>query len=249
MDGPWEVIMTNEQHFTLPILAAFLLMGLSALLSSTTFAQENLVYNGDFDLQVPANGTGNGWTSANVGASAWYESGGNYFFILNSSGGVASDPIIEQTITGLVIGEVYLIQGEYRNFYGLTFCNTSALSFGVEVDNQIVLELKYLSDIFSPFEVSFVASATEQTIRFSAERNGSDCDYAIDNIQVYSLNMIFEDGFEGTSVESCTDVILNQDETDVDCGGSVCAGCPFGNACVVDGDCLSGVCNNEGRCQ
>ena len=161
-----------------------------------TFAQENLVYNGTFDLQVPTNGTGGGWTSTNGTGGGWYEVDGNHFFILNSVGELQNDPGIEQTVAGLVIGRGYLIKGEYRNFYGISFCDTSALSFGVEVDGQIVLELNYLSDTFSPFQVKFVASATEQSVRFSAERNGSDCDYAIDNIQVY-LSTIFKDSFEG----------------------------------------------------
>jgi len=121
---------------------------------------------------------------------------GNHFFILNSIGQLQTDPSIEQTITGLVIGETYLVKGEYRNYYGISYCDSSALSFGIDVDGQIVLELKYLSDTFSPFQVNFVASATEQSIRFSAERNGSDCDYAIDNIQVYMVSVIFRDSFE-----------------------------------------------------
>lgn len=164
------------------------------LFCSTTFAQKNLVTNGTFDLQVPNNGAGGGWTADTSGG--WFQEGGNYFFVLNASGDVQTDPSVEQTVTGLVVGEAYLIKGEYRNYYGLHWCNTAALSFGVEVDSQIILELKYLSDIFSPFEVNFIAAATEQTIRFSAERNGSDCDYAVDNIQAYSLNMIFKDSFE-----------------------------------------------------
>lgn len=167
----------------------------AALFCSTTFAQGNLVYNGTFDLQVPTNGTGGGWTSAGNGGG-WYGVDGNYFFILNSIGELQQDPSVEQTVTGLVIGKTYLVKGEYRNFYGISFCDSSALSFGVEVDGQIILELKYLSDTFSLFQVNFVASATEQSIRFSAERNGSDCDYAIDNIQVYMLSVIFTDGFE-----------------------------------------------------
>lgn len=46
-------------------------------------------------------------------------------------------------------------------------------------------------------------------------------------------------GLEG----SCTDGILNQDETDVDCGGNTCARCPTGSACVFGLDCQSGVCD------
>ena len=40
---------------------------------------------------------------------------------------------------------------------------------------------------------------------------------------------------------SCSDTMLNGDETDVDCGGS-CPGCSLGEMCDVDTDCFSRVC-------
>jgi hypothetical protein len=43
---------------------------------------------------------------------------------------------------------------------------------------------------------------------------------------------------------SCTDSELNADETDIDCGGSVCPVCDNGQACVDDGDCLSNFCDD-----
>lgn len=47
---------------------------------------------------------------------------------------------------------------------------------------------------------------------------------------------------------SCNDGIKNGSETSVDCGGSQCAACPTGQACHVNGDCLSGNCVS-GVCQ
>ncbi len=38
---------------------------------------------------------------------------------------------------------------------------------------------------------------------------------------------------------SCTDGLINQDESDVDCGGATCAGCSVGFACRADADCSS----------
>ncbi|RME31561.1 hypothetical protein D6789_02305, partial [Candidatus Woesearchaeota archaeon] len=46
---------------------------------------------------------------------------------------------------------------------------------------------------------------------------------------------------------SCDDGLLNQDETDVDCGGS-CPACDDGEACIVDTDCVSKDCLG-GTCQ
>ncbi len=47
--------------------------------------------------------------------------------------------------------------------------------------------------------------------------------------------------------ESCDDGIQNQDETDIDCGGT-CSPCPVGAQCSQDTDCDSGVCSN-GTCK
>lgn len=45
---------------------------------------------------------------------------------------------------------------------------------------------------------------------------------------------------------TCTDKDLNQDETDVDCGGTVCgATCDLGERCLLDTDCESGACKGK----
>jgi hypothetical protein len=43
----------------------------------------------------------------------------------------------------------------------------------------------------------------------------------------------------------CYDSILNQDETDVDCGGNICERCMPGKTCFVDSDCQIGACANR----
>jgi hypothetical protein len=50
------------------------------------------------------------------------------------------------------------------------------------------------------------------------------------------------DGVCGEPLPTCDDDARNGDETDVDCGGSVCPGCPDGGNCAGDSDCLSGTC-------
>ncbi len=42
---------------------------------------------------------------------------------------------------------------------------------------------------------------------------------------------------------TCVDGVKNQDETDVDCGGSVCSTCALNKKCGFDDDCSSGYCN------
>src|SRR5687767_1775300 len=47
-----------------------------------------------------------------------------------------------------------------------------------------------------------------------------------------------------TPVPSCADRITNNDETDIDCGGS-CRGCEAGQGCRGASDCLSRFCTNQ----
>jgi plastocyanin len=48
---------------------------------------------------------------------------------------------------------------------------------------------------------------------------------------------------------SCLDMMQNGPETDVDCGGPVCAPCDDGEGCMIDGDCVSDFCNpNLSQC-
>ncbi len=48
---------------------------------------------------------------------------------------------------------------------------------------------------------------------------------------------------------TCTDGARNQDETDVYCGGAICGGCGVGAMCAAPGDCRSGLCGDDGRCE
>jgi hypothetical protein len=45
-----------------------------------------------------------------------------------------------------------------------------------------------------------------------------------------------------TTFPTCGDNIVNQDETDVDCGGQLCTPCNTGKRCKVAKDCRSTVC-------
>jgi len=47
-------------------------------------------------------------------------------------------------------------------------------------------------------------------------------------------------------VETCSDVIQNQDETDVDCGGTICPACIEGQICSIDSDCDTNNCEEDG---
>jgi len=51
----------------------------------------------------------------------------------------------------------------------------------------------------------------------------------------------------GAAPSHCTDLILDEGETGLDCGGT-CPACPAGGTCVSNNDCLGGQCTN-GICQ
>jgi len=61
-------------------------------------------------------------------------------------------------------------------------------------------------------------------------------------------SMICDDPTGLCNAPGCGDSVLNGMETDLDCGGGDCIGCADGLDCVVDRDCLSGVCDS-GTCQ
>jgi len=44
---------------------------------------------------------------------------------------------------------------------------------------------------------------------------------------------------------TCSDGLLNGDESDIDCGGAECDGCADGSDCTDGSDCLSGECNDD----
>jgi len=54
------------------------------------------------------------------------------------------------------------------------------------------------------------------------------------------LNVLYK-GSSSITTETCSDGIKNQDETDVDCGGS-CSGCADGLNCSINSDCSSNNC-------
>ena len=56
------------------------------------------------------------------------------------------------------------------------------------------------------------------------------------------------DGSSGKSdVNACADGVRNGDESDIDCGGSVCTRCAIGKSCTRPADCASGACD-AGEC-
>jgi hypothetical protein len=145
------------------------------------------ILNGNFDRPVPSNGAANGWISADINsAGGWHPSGGNPggMFILNAEGLAITDPVLAQVLTGLVEGQIYLIRGQYTNWY-FNARPANAPGFIAKVDSrtQFVGNSGALNQ-WRDFTFAFIASSTTATVTFQAEAFGSDNDFAIDNITI-----------------------------------------------------------------
>ena len=171
--------------------SALLLVACLVVVGHPTAARAvNLITNGDFEIVVPSNSTGGGWTSSHIDASGGHRSsegnpGGT--FILNEAGDVASDPTIQQSVSGLILGTLYTVQGDVACGNVCQSPGTiAALAFGVLLDGTPILEL------FTPpsttswvhFSQTFTATNTTHVIGFAGERNGTDSDPRIDNISL-----------------------------------------------------------------
>ena len=170
-------------------LVAPALLTATALLLVAPLAQANLITNGGFDLAVPFNGTANGWTATGNDGNGGHRATGGFpggMYIINAAGQSGSDPSIAQTLSGLTVGQTYAVTGNFTNFYNC--CGSaSALSFGVDVTpGGLLIELADPGSYPSwyGFSTSFTATQASHTIRFTAERNGDDTEYAVDNISV-----------------------------------------------------------------
>lgn len=142
--------------------------------------------NGDFELPVPTNATGNGWTSANnFSGDGWQATGGNPngTFLLNNVGDPNTDPTISQELCCLRPGQCYTIRGQRKV---QAWFQQTAPSFAVLLDGVPILTLPVPSNPadtnWYDFAVSFVATNRCQTIGFASEINGTDVSYWIDNI-------------------------------------------------------------------
>jgi len=159
-------------------------------------AAANLITNGSFDVSVPSNGTGGGWTSSNIdGAGGWRISGGNpdEMFILNDAGQGGTDPTIQQLVTGLTPGATYRLTGDYANVYN-GWGSRGPNTFAVDVDGVNIDKLDYPGwGVWGSFLFDIVSPDTDLLIAFRAEIDGDDTEYKIDNISlVVSDNIIPE---------------------------------------------------------
>lgn len=105
-------------------------------------------------------------------------------FILNDNGSAGSDPTIVQTITGLNPGTQYMLSGDYASWYN----NHLGNKFGIDIGGSNVAKLDPTAvKVWAPFSLTVTAASTEMSVRFRAEIDGGDNDFAIDNISLVAV--------------------------------------------------------------
>jgi hypothetical protein len=166
--------------------------GNSATCSQTVTVQSgDSLTNGDFSLSVPANGTGNGWTSSGVataGGGGWGTGangnpGGG--FRLNETGTLGRNPTVQQTLCCLIPGNCYTLHWQMKVHVSLNNPN-SLPSFGVLLDGNSIAQLNIApgDTAWRDFSVDFTATNSCQTISFSAEIDPTDVSYDLDNVRL-----------------------------------------------------------------
>lgn len=167
-----------------------------AVASSASAA--NLVNNGDFSAFVPTNATGGGWTSSNLtctggcysnntsvfGSSAFFVDD----FILNGLNEFDVDPTLEQEVTGFVVGQDYILTGQFESF-APAFGDPLATAFGVEIEG-LFIETFARPQGLGEFSINFTATDTTELLLLTAERDGDDSSYRVDNISIEAIAIV-----------------------------------------------------------
>lgn len=173
-----------------PVRVVAALFTIASLHLAAPAAVDALIINGGFDIEVPRNDTGGGWTSDNVDSIGGWSVGigepGPSFRINTAAGSPAT---LEQEVTGFSIGQSYTLLGDFALGFG---GGPPDDTFLVRIDGVTVLSLgpdplhdpNPLVHPFAPFSVDFVATASSHVIQFVAQANGSDHDYFVDNIAI-----------------------------------------------------------------
>jgi len=139
----------------------------------SVMAQGNLVFNGNFNTS--SNGlTPDGWI------------GGSYD---TQHGNPPPDTFLEpgvtasQEINSLTPGQLYIVSGDYSGG-----SKSAGNSFGVALDNVYLFETVAPPNFnWYSFSFDYTATSTSALLSLSAGLNGTDANYAIDNISMVAV--------------------------------------------------------------
>lgn len=157
-----------------------------ALIGAQTAAQANLITNGSFTSSL------SGWTPSGQACSTqvdWQNVGGANAGVarLNACGEPTTDPTITQLVSGLTIGASYLLS--WDNSVHVASSGDNAAEFAALINGTVLLGTNNTSNGWLSYSATFVASATSQSIAFSAERLNTDTSYYVDNISLVAVTV------------------------------------------------------------
>ena len=102
------------------------------------------------------------------------------------------------------------------------------------------------SNIQYGYSPIFLVTGTTDGALISFYVNESfDQTYAFQQGALTQLDLTYTPGGEPPAGPTCSDGIKNQDETDIDCGGTVCPKCANNKNCTINKDCKSNYCKNK----
>lgn len=109
-----------------------------------------------------------------------------------------------------------------------------------EAENQWGPGLEFYSVSPNPMVVPAIANTFPGFTQFNVKYPALGTFEALLDIEAGTLIINTDSQFP-----TCTDGILNGDETDVDCGGPSCKSCKEGQSCRIDNDCGGNTCVDE----
>lgn len=137
----------------------------------------------------------------------------------------------------------YCYYAEYAPFSGLYRCDESwnvlySIALDVEI-TKFVVQYNNASDI-----VIYGTMVGEMEMEMGIIVLRDDGTNITEVFRVSTEGYMYKIG-SLTPISHCENAIKDADETDVDCGGSLCDTCQNGKACSVNDDCESGNCAND----
>lgn len=159
-------------------------MPLLLLAPQFSSGQGNLVFNGGFDSGS------SGWTLTNGAAWAGPLKGnpGGFVDLDALSPSLSTDPTISQSINGLVSGNTYAVSGDFEKTIDRSGGTIAGLSFGVAIDGNFLFTTADPGNFnWHTFNFFYTATSSSAILSFSAQMNGTQVSYGIDNIWIQAI--------------------------------------------------------------
>jgi hypothetical protein len=161
----------------------FFTIWISSCFQELALAQGNLVVNGSFDTNA------SDWIITNVSGLGGYQSNfGNpagSVALYNAALSSNNIPTASQEINSLTPGSLYIVSGDYLGGGK----DTTHISFEVTLNNIVFFETAAPPDSFdwNSFIFYYTATSTSALLSLSAQINGTDYSYNIDNISIHAV--------------------------------------------------------------